>query len=531
MKKILIISIIFFLERNTKSSAQTWYPLTGGDVNGSVHSMIYFDGYLWVGGTFDHTGLIMNEHIARYNGYSWVLTPTIDGTPIGFCIFNNELYALGGFTDNGNLYGMMKWTGSGWVALCQLDHGYIRTATVYNGELIVGGRFFSIDGIALNYIAKYDGATWSTFNSGITTVNGGFGEADIRSLFVSNGSLYIGGSFDKICGFIANCGARWNGISFSSLNISGTNYISSFIKYNGSVYACGPFVSGGPVNSQAILRVDTTVLSGWSALNSGVAMSALTMAVFQNHLYVAGQVTFSFAGSALVGNCGYWDGASFYSDNLGINIVPSRTILLLYYDSINNVFYSVGDFNTQGGDNASYIARYGPGSPLSIDDFDFKVQICGEEKENACLSWKDYSVNNSNPSSSDELEYFEIEHSFDCKNFKLIAKENVVLGKVYYDFIHKNISDKINYYRLVSVNKNGIRKIYSTISVAGKSDKCGTKEYLFIDVFNILGQKKRFSHLDFEMNYLDYLDNSLYFFIKYDNFNNAICRGKFVVLR
>ena len=59
--------------------------------------------------------------------------------------------------------------------------------TVYNGELIAGGRFTTAGGVTCNYIARWNGATWQPLGAGM---NG-----DVYALTVYNGELIAGGYF------------------------------------------------------------------------------------------------------------------------------------------------------------------------------------------------------------------------------------------------------------------------------------------------------------------------------------------------
>ncbi len=85
-------------------------------------------------------------------------------------------------------------------------------ATVYNGKLIVGGYFQVVDDVVANYVASWDGNSWSPQGSGM----GGDGPL-IQTLTVYDGNLIAGGNFDTAGGVAANTIASWNGSSWSPM--------------------------------------------------------------------------------------------------------------------------------------------------------------------------------------------------------------------------------------------------------------------------------------------------------------------------
>jgi hypothetical protein len=97
----------------------------------------------------------------------------------------------------------------------------VRSLAVYKGELYVGGDFTIAGGIAANYIAKWDGTSWSALGSGTN--------ATVLSLGVYNGDLYAGGSFTVAGGSNADHIAKWNnpiGIEERNINVKIKAYLS-----------------------------------------------------------------------------------------------------------------------------------------------------------------------------------------------------------------------------------------------------------------------------------------------------------------
>ena len=82
-------------------------------------------------------------------------------------------------------------------------------------DLYAGGDFTTAGGNAANYIAKWNGSSWSALGSGMNGARcvcaGGVGQQSL-----------CGGRFTTAGGIAANCIAKWNGSSWSALG-SGMN--------------------------------------------------------------------------------------------------------------------------------------------------------------------------------------------------------------------------------------------------------------------------------------------------------------------
>ena len=114
-------------------------------------------------------------------------------------------------------------------------------ATVYEGNLVVGGRFQVAGGVVANYIASWDGSSWSVLGSGMNN--------EILSLIVYDGKLIAAGYFTTAGGVAANYIASWDGSVWSAFG-SGTDFnVSALTVYDGTLIACGDFtVVGDTVN-------------------------------------------------------------------------------------------------------------------------------------------------------------------------------------------------------------------------------------------------------------------------------------------
>ncbi|MFN3244509.1 MAG: hypothetical protein ACE37K_23590 [Planctomycetota bacterium] len=149
--------------------------------------------------------------------------------------------------------------------------GIVRDAAVTpNGDLIVGGDFTEIGGIAANDVARFDGTTWSALGNGITDPQGRVHAVAVRP----NGDVLVGGEFRETLagGVVGTSVLRFANNQWSSIG----NLVTSLEEYvndlvvlpNGDVVATGFFAlaAGQPVGS--IARWDG---SGWQPYGSGMA--------------------------------------------------------------------------------------------------------------------------------------------------------------------------------------------------------------------------------------------------------------------
>jgi trimeric autotransporter adhesin len=90
----------------------------------------------------------------------------------------------------------------------------VNALAVSGSTLYAGGDFTTAGGSAANYIAQWNGSSWSALGSGMNS--------DVYALAVSGSTLYAGGDFTTAGGSAANYIAQWNGSSWSALG-SGMN--------------------------------------------------------------------------------------------------------------------------------------------------------------------------------------------------------------------------------------------------------------------------------------------------------------------
>jgi hypothetical protein len=313
-------------------------------------------------------------------------SPELDGLVRAQAIFDDgsgpALYAGGDFTTAGGVTvnHVAKWDGSRWAPLGSGVNLYrVNALTVHDdgsgAALYAGGYFTSAGGVAANYVARWDGSSWSAVGSGVNSIvhalavfddgngpllyaggnlttgirkwNGsgwsavGFGvNGEVRSLTVfddgSGPALYVGGYFTTAGARPANRIAKWDGSSWTSLGLGmgdGVLSLTSFDDGGGpALYAGGRFVAAGGISANRIARWDG---SSWSALGSGVSGQSavqpevLALTAFDDGsgpaLYAGGD--FTIAGGSGANRIARWDGASWAPLGSGTSVVRALAVV------------------------------------------------------------------------------------------------------------------------------------------------------------------------------------------------------------
>jgi hypothetical protein len=167
-----------------------------GHVQGPVRRMAWFNGQLWIVGTFSATADVPSSQIAVWNGTSWASPP---GGGVGDQDFAYEL-----LVDGPTLY--------------------------------VGGHISTIGGVATKNVAAFDGTQWTPYDLPDVTV---------YALSLDAAGALVAGGFEAQAygGAYRREGASWqplgSGVGLGDPSLSGV--VSSMAAYGGELYATGCF--------------------------------------------------------------------------------------------------------------------------------------------------------------------------------------------------------------------------------------------------------------------------------------------------
>jgi len=152
--------------------------------------------------------------------------------------------------------------------------------------LFVGGTYDRAGGILVNGIGRFDGRSWTSLDSGLST--NGYNRCTALAVYDDDGSgpnaaaLYVAGDFYMAGGDPANWIAQWNGTNWSAL---GTGLAPSPTTINGAaqslavfdedgagpnppaLFVGGSFVTAGGVNARGLARWNGTA---WSIVGTGL---------------------------------------------------------------------------------------------------------------------------------------------------------------------------------------------------------------------------------------------------------------------
>ncbi|MFO0856507.1 MAG: hypothetical protein U0640_04015 [Phycisphaerales bacterium] len=240
-----------------------WAPATGK----SVWSLLEWprpNGTTWLvaGGGWDAIGAATADGIAYWDGQAW----------------NN----IGGANDTG-----IGGTFSP-VVFC---------STIFNNQLYIGGRFTSVNGVAVTNVARWSGTAWQRPG----TLSSGGATSDISSMYVWNdgtgNKLYAGG-YDLRIGASAATVVIWNGSVWSragqNLGGRGTS-LAAFDDGTGEKLYMGMTADA---QQEYLYRLENNV---WTAVGGGMSVpiagnfpSVFGLMVHDGSLYVGGD--FQLAG-------------------------------------------------------------------------------------------------------------------------------------------------------------------------------------------------------------------------------------------
>ena len=260
-------------------------------MNNSVLALAVSGSNLYAGGEFTTAGGVSAKYIAKWNGSSWsALGSGMNDRVHALAVSGSSLYAAGYFTTAGGVSAnyIAKWNGSSWSALSSGMDAWPLALAVSGSDLYAGGAFTTAGGVSAKYIAKWNGTSWSALGFGTGTSDGA--PPYVYALAVSGSDLYAGGLFTTAGGVSANYVAKWNGSSWSALG-SGMSFYVYVLAVSGSeLYAGGNFTTAGDYTTQLnhIAKWDE---SSWSALGSGMNNNVEALAVLGSELYAGGGFT------------------------------------------------------------------------------------------------------------------------------------------------------------------------------------------------------------------------------------------------
>ena len=340
--------------RVARWDGSTWNAM-GTGIPGATGSVVVEalarmpNGDVVVGGAFSSAGGVTVSNVARWNGSAWSNMGTgNDGQVRRLRVRTSGTLVAAGFfspTDGTASYPIAQWNGSSWSKLtpvAPLDT-VNALASLADGELAVAG--FAANGVSVA-VLDAAGQAWQV------APGAGFSNP-IRALVrLSNGDIVAGGAFGSVGGVAMNHIARWNGTSWLPLGTGINGAVESLaVLTNGTLVAGGVFSQAGGVAAANIAAWNG---STWSALGAGLPGEVATLLALDANDFVAGGSFSAVIGGVQNKNLAHWHSGAWLSDFGG---GTSGRVLGLTRDGTNGII-AAGQFNQAGSIGTAGLAAF-----------------------------------------------------------------------------------------------------------------------------------------------------------------------------
>lgn len=254
------------------------------------------------------------------------------------------------------------------------------TIVASDGSLYVGGRITSINGVAVNFVARYSNGVWSALGLGIT---GGAGAKVQCCVEGSDGRIYFGGLFNTAGGAAASNIAVWNPATSTWAALgAGLDFVARDMTFlpNGKLVVVGEFLNAGgaPASRIAVWDPDAATWSAVGAGLDGVGVAVIT-APLGNKVYIAG--FFNTGGGVTLNKIGLVDIDTSTYTALSGGVDAGTAIYAIAFDK-NLYLHARGDFTSIGGVTVPNKYAYWNGSQWSAPS----VNLAQSEEHNLSVS-------------------------------------------------------------------------------------------------------------------------------------------------
>ncbi len=257
---------------------------------------------------------------------------------------NGDVYLGGSFVDWGDANGdrIVKYIPQtdSYESLGTGCNGIVRNIIIdTDGLPILCGVFTTANGVLVNGLAKWNGATFVAYGTGVA----GGGASVFDMVLRASGNLVIVGDFTTANGVANTDGiAEWTGVTFIPY---GTGLLQDGwtveVLPNDDVLVGGNFTTANAVLCNFLARWnDTTFVPYGTSCNLGIS----TMAVLQNgDFYISGAFTIAPDGMA-VSRVAKYEGGAFVPLGSGLNAAANEML-----ETSDGLVYFGGGFTGAGG--------------------------------------------------------------------------------------------------------------------------------------------------------------------------------------
>jgi hypothetical protein len=235
--------------------------------------------------------------VARWNSPTQSWAPLggglSGGTVLSFATFNNDLIAVGTFTDivgGPQVGGIARWTGSAWLPLGNIVGTTAQSFTAFRGEAILPTARF-VSGQFTYDVKEWDGTTWSSLHPAVS--------GPVNALLGSGTAVIAGGDFNVLT--TSGQFPAQNVLIADQFQLSQFTDLHGFTGPTGPVYAMANYAPNPLIIGSLIVAGDFTSVEGgaasnvasnhlgeWSALGTGLNGPVYAVRQFGTGLYIAG---------------------------------------------------------------------------------------------------------------------------------------------------------------------------------------------------------------------------------------------------
>jgi trimeric autotransporter adhesin len=346
-----------------------WMPFAGG-VNGPVSSLVLNNVGLFVSGTFTRAGAVSAQGIAKWNGFRWEgvnANPLTEynyaGTIDTLYWQAGNLYVGGSFSKIGGVSsrGIARWDGRAWhdmeggVSIPDYAFASVYTITGDGTNIYAGGFFTQAGSVQATNLARWNGRHWEGIGNfaaepppNVTFFPALYSQVD--KVMMNQGSLYVCGQFSEVDGYAITNFAKWNrGIWQKAGDVDGQ--VNGMDEYMGGLLVAGTFRSIGGVSATNAAWFKQ---GRWSGLGVNTSGSFYDVKVAGNHVYLAG--SFDLVNGVSARSIIRYDGGKFSALGTGKGNSLSGPVEALATDGTN--VYALGNFDTAGTAPVSGLAKW-----------------------------------------------------------------------------------------------------------------------------------------------------------------------------
>lgn len=345
---------------------ERWWPVAEFEGRPrQVNVLEVIDGQLYIGGEFEEVDNVTVNNIARWDGETWF---ALDGgvSEDGYGSVSEiqdllphegMLYVGGDFTQGGEINSdyVIAWDleTEAWVSLDggvtlddDLYFGEVQALEIFQGDLVIAGKFDEANGRSVSNIARWDGVQWHPLEGGTSDT--------VLALLTVDDVLYVGGRFEQVDNQIDTSLAMWDGATWSAVDEQDYDDISVLTANNKGGFYAGHL-------SADMFRVAEWTGTRWLSLGKGIDHGARALAADdEGNIYLGGSDQhLAQAGNIPINGVGMWNGVYWSAvgpgeDDSGFGV--DGTVLTILADG--DEIYFGGQFTAIGGISAANIAKW-----------------------------------------------------------------------------------------------------------------------------------------------------------------------------